>query len=263
MSKIPILIPSLPEQKAIAELLFTWDEFIEKTERLIKEKDRRLVAYSRNLFDRKNNGKYGGWKSVSLKEVLLEHGNNSTGNEEVYSVSVNKGLVNQIEHLGRSFSAANTDNYNRVHFGDLVYTKSPTGNFPLGIIKQSYTQKDVIVSPLYGVFTPKTFNLGVVLDFYFSSPLRARNYLFPIIQKGAKNTIAITNKTFLSKKLYLPVNESAQQVVAEYVITARSEIVILKNIVEKYKTQKRGLMQKLLVGEWRMKSEILNKKKEA
>ena len=253
----PIYLPPLPEQKAIADLLSTWDEAIEKTERLIRAKEKRLDAYARDLFDSKNDGKYQGWKVVNLKTVLTEHCDKSTGSEEVYSVSVHKGLVNQIEHLGRSFSAANTDNYNCVHYGDIVYTKSPTGDFPLGIVKQSYTEKDVIVSPLYGVFTPKTFNLGIVLDFYFSSPARARNDLFPIVQKGAKNTIAITNKTFLSNKLHLPIDEQIQKNVAEFVHVAREEIDLLKQLAEKYKKQKRGLMQKMLTGEWRIKLEIV------
>jgi len=136
---------------------------------------------------------------------------------------------------------------------DIVYTKSPTGDFPLGIVKQSYTKEDVLVSPLYGVFTPKSFDLGVALDFYFSSPARARNYLFPIIQKGAKNTIAITNKTFLSKTLHLPVEADAQKKLGEFLIAAKEEIAVLKSLAEKYKEQKRGLMQKLLTGEWRVK----------
>jgi len=256
-------LPPIHEQKAIADLLSTWDEAIQKTERLITTKGKRLDAYARDLFDRKNDGKYEGWKVVKLKTVLTEHRDTSTGSEKVYSVSVHKGLVNQIEHLGRSFSAANTDNYNRVHYGDIVYTKSPTGDFPLGILKQSYAEKDVIVSPLYGVFTPRTFNLGIVLDFYFSSPARARNYLFPIVQKGAKNTIAITNRTFLSKTLHLPIDEWVQKNVAEFVFAAREEIDLLKKLAEKYKTQKRGLMQKMLTGEWRVKPEIVNQYIEA
>ena len=256
--KLKITYPPLPEQRAIAELISIWDDAIENTERLINSKIKRLEAYAADLFDRKNNGKYPGWELVKLKNVLTEHGHKSTGDEEVFSVSVHKGLVNQIEHLGRSFSAANTDHYNRVQFGDIVYTKSPTGDFPLGIVKQSFVEHDVIVSPLYGVFTPNTFDLGMVLALYFSSPIRARNYLFPIIQKGAKNTIAITNKTFLSKTLHLPIEESAQKVVAEYIYTARKEIDLLNQLAEKYKTQKRGLMQKMLTGEWRVKPEIVN-----
>lgn len=263
LKAFPVLLPPLPEQKAIADLLSTWDEAIETTERLIQAKEKQLDGYARSLFVHKNDGKHEGWKVVKLKTVLIEHGDMSTGSEEVYSVSVHKGLVNQIEHLGRSFSAANTDNYNRVYYGDIVYTKSPTGDFPLGIVKQSYAKEDVIVSPLYGVFTPKTFALGVVLDFYFSSPARARNYLFPIVQKGAKNTIAITNRTFLSQTLHLPIDERAQKNVAELVSAAREEIDLLKQLADKYKIQKRGLMQKMLTGEWRIKPEIVNRYMEA
>lgn len=255
ISTLPLELPPLPEQKAIAEVLSVWDRAIEKTERLIQAKEKRLEAYGRTIFDRTEAGKHLGWKLIKLEAVLDEHGDASTGKEEVYSVSVHKGLINQIEHLGRSFSAANTDHYNCVHYGDIVYTKSPTGDFPLGIVKQSSALEDVIVSPLYGVFTPKTFNLGVVIDFYFSSPTRAKNYLFPIIQRGAKNTIAITNKAFLLASLNLPVEESLQREIAEYVLASRKEVDLLKKLAEKHKLQKRGLMQKLLTGEWRVKTE--------
>ena len=93
IGKFKILLPPLPEQKAIADLLTTWDEAIEKTERLIQAKKRRLDAYARELFDRRNDGKYDGWKVVKLKSVLTEHGDKSTGLEDVYSVSVHRGIM--------------------------------------------------------------------------------------------------------------------------------------------------------------------------
>lgn len=263
IKEIPLHLPPLPEQKAIADLLSTWDSAIEKTERLIAAKEKALEAYGRELFDRNSDGMRSGWKVVKLQTVFTEHGDSSTGKEKVFSVSVHKGLINQVEHLGRSYSAENTDHYNRVHFGDVVYTKSPTGDFPLGIVKQSAITDDVIVSPLYGVFTPVTFELGTVVDFYFSSPSRTRNYLAPIVQKGAKNTIAITNTTFLSNTMNLPIEHEVQKRVAEFVETARDEIRVLKDIAAKYKEQKRGLMQKLLTGEWRVKPEIVNQYMEA
>ena len=205
------------------------------------------------MFGRTNQKNKQNWESVSLSSVLIEHGDKSTGEEEVYSVSVHKGLVNQVEHLGRSFAAKNTSNYNCVHYGDIVYTKSPTGDFPLGIVKQSLIKEDVIVSPLYGVFTPKSFELGTILDFYFSSPTNANNYLHPIAQKGAKNTINITNKIFLSAKLYLPLDLKEQKKIAEFIQSVKQETSILQQLLENYKKQKQGLMQKLLTGQWRIK----------
>ena len=44
LRKMPLSLPSIPEQTAIADLLFTWDAAIEKTEQLIAAKEKRLNA---------------------------------------------------------------------------------------------------------------------------------------------------------------------------------------------------------------------------
>ena len=51
IKEIPILVLPLPEQKAIAELLSTWDKAIEKTERLIQAKEKRLNSYVQRVID--------------------------------------------------------------------------------------------------------------------------------------------------------------------------------------------------------------------
>lgn len=189
------------------------------------------------------------WVEKKLSEVLFEHGERSTGVEEVFSVSVHKGVVNQIEHLGRSFSAANTENYKRVLPGDIIYTKSPTGDFPFGIIKQSKVTKPVIVSPLYGVFKPETIALGVILDAYFEYPGNAFNYLVSIIQKGAKNTININNETFLSKSLILPIDKTEQQKIADCLSSLDDFITAENQKLVELKAHKKGLMQNLFPAE--------------
>lgn len=248
-----VALPPLREQRKIAEILRTWDEALEKLTALRALNIRRRVWFRTHIFTGKVRmpGFTGEWREVPLGTVLHEHGLSSTGVEEVYSVSVHKGLVNQVEHLGRSFSAANTDHYNRVLPGDIVYTKSPTGDFPLGIIKQSKINREVIVSPLYGVFTPQTYALGVILDALFESPLAARNYLHPLVQKGAKNTIAVTNSQFLKGKLRLPMDPAEQAAIADIVDASHAECAGIETEIEALTRQKRGLMQKMLTGEWR------------
>lgn len=254
---VPIGVPPLSEQRKIAEILQTWDEAIEKLTALRKANLSRRVWMRSHLFTGliRMPGYTGAWHDVTLGQVLTEHRLNGTGAEEVYSVSVHKGLINQIEHLGRSFAAADTSHYNRVLPGDIVYTKSPTGEFPLGIIKQSKITQEVIVSPLYGVFTPATHALGVILDALFESPIAVRNYLHPLVQKGAKNTIAITNRRFLEGKLRLPMDPAEQAAIAEVVATTQAELACIDAEIEALTRQKRGLMQKLLTGEWRVKVE--------
>ena len=246
--------PPLPEQRKIAEILRTWDEAIEKLEALRAANLQRRVWMRTHLFTGRTRlpGYTGEWREVALGKVLTEHGLQGTGAEEVFSVSVHKGLINQIEHLGRSFAAAETGHYNRVLPGDIVYTKSPTGDFPLGIIKQSKISAEVIVSPLYGVFTPATRALGVILDALFESPIAVRNYLHPLVQKGAKNTIAITNRRFLEGKLRLPMDHAEQSAIAEVVEVSQAELTAIDAEIEALTRQKRGLMQKLLTGEWRV-----------
>lgn len=254
LRKLPIPDVPLPEQRKISEILRTWDEALEKLTALRAANLKRRVWFRTHLFTGKVRlpGHTGEWRSVPLSEVLTEHGLKGTGAEEVFSVSVHKGLINQIEHLGRSFAAAKTDHYNRVLPGDIVYTKSPTGDFPLGIIKQSKIEQEVIVSPLYGVFSPTTYALGVILDALFESSLAARNYLHPLVQKGAKNTIAVTNRQFLEGKLRLPMDPAEQAAIADVVNTSHAELAGIDAEIEALTRQKRGLMQKLLTGEWRV-----------
>lgn len=254
LEKLPILLPPLPEQRKIAEILRTWDEAIEKLTALRSANLSRRVWMRSHLFTGRTrlSGYSGAWRDVTLGQVLTEHRLQGTGAEEVFSVSVHKGLINQIEHLGRSFAAADTSHYNRVLPGDIVYTKSPTGEFPLGIIKQSKIAQEVIVSPLYGVFTPATHALGVILDALFESPIAVRNYLHPLVQKGAKNTIAITNRRFLEGKLRLPMDPAEQAAIAEVVATTQAELACIDAEIDALTRQKRGLMQKLLTGEWRV-----------
>lgn len=257
ISEIQVPLPPLPEQRKIAEILRTWDLGVEKLEALRAANLRRRIWMRSHMFTGRARlpGFSGDWREVTLGEVLTEHGLQGTGAEEVFSVSVHKGLVNQIEHLGRSFAAAETSHYNRVLPGDIVYTKSPTGDFPLGIIKQSKISQEVIVSPLYGVFTPATRELGVILDALFESPLAVRNYLHPLVQKGAKNTIAITNRRFLEGRLRLPMDPAEQAAIAAVIDVSQAELNAIVSEIDLLTRQKRGLMQKLLTGEWRVKVE--------
>jgi len=246
-------IPSLPEQKKIADFLGAVDGKLSA----LREKEAALTRFKRGLmqalfsqtlrFTRDDGSSYPDWEKVRLSKVMNEHGHKSDSSETVFSVSVHKGLVNQVEHLGRSFAAKNTDHYNRVLPGDVVYTKSPTGDFPLGIVKQSRIEHPVIVSPLYGVFTPETFALGIILDAYFCSAVNTSNYLKPIVQKGAKNTINVTNSGFLSNKLWLPRDPEEQQKIASALTAMDAKISTVGQKVARLSAFKKGLLQQMFV----------------
>lgn len=190
---------------------------------------------------------YSDWEATMLSDVLTERGQKSTGAEEVYSVSLTKGLVNQIEHLGRSYAAADTSKYKLACPGDVIYTKSPTGDFKWGIVKQSAIDKNVIISPLYGVFIPQNTDLGFIIEAYFSSNVRAHNYLITQVRKGAKNTINVSNDEFLAKAIYLPTDEREQKKIADFIRLLDEEIDLESKKVEAYKNIRNGVLQHLFV----------------
>ncbi len=185
------------------------------------------------------------WELRPLSDFLHEHKTKSDGQCEVYSVSVSKGVINQMEYLGRSFAATDTSKYNLVKTNDIIYTKSPTGAFPYGIVKQNKNPFNVIVSPLYAVYTPINKYIGYILDSYFENPINLNNYLSSLVQKGAKNTIQITNDTFISKAIYLPINEIEQQKIADCLSALDDMINAEGQKTEALREYKCGLMQQL------------------
>lgn len=250
---IEIPFPSAEEQEKMAESFALIDKAMRNQQQLIDALETRRNGLLQQIFSQEirfkadDGSDFPDWEDTMLSDVLTERKLKSTGNEEVYSVSVTKGLVNQIEHLGRSFAAEDTSKYKIVKPGDVVYTKSPTGNFKWGIVKQSMIDKDVIVSPLYGIFIPKSYAFGFILDAYFSSSVRAHNYLITQIRKGAKNTINITNDVFLEKEICLPTSEEEARKIQSFVELLDRQIQIEKEKLEAIKLVKKGLLQQMFI----------------
>lgn len=245
--------PTIAEQKKIASCLSDIDSLIAAQSQIVaavKEKKKGLIQ---QLFPRNGEttprlrfpGFTGEWEEKPLSSFLHEHKTKSDGRCEVHSVSVAKGVINQVEYLGRSFAAADTSKYNLVKPNDIIYTKSPTGAFPYGIIKQNKNPYNVIVSPLYAVYTPVTKYLGYILDSYFENPVNTNNYLSSLVQKGAKNTIQITNDTFVSKSMRLPSDANEQKKIAECLMALDDIIIEATAKLEALKAHKKGLMQQL------------------
>lgn len=196
------------------------------------------------------------WNKVKLNEVLKEHKSRNSKSEfdEVFSVAKEKGVINQIEHLGRSYASDNITNYKVVFPDDVVYTKSPTAGFPFGIIKQNKMDRTGVVSVLYAAFRPQNQYLGLLLDYYFSLPVNTYNYLVPLVHKGAKNTMNIGNEDFLNgAKICLPTDISEQRKIADYLITNDKRIEQLKEKKELLEKYKKGITQKIFSQQLRFK----------
>ena len=237
--------PCLQEQQKIVKLLSMLDERIEVQNKIIEKYESLIQAI---IYQKKMDGiREGNWQKTELSKVLQERTEKNINGYTVCSVSVSQGVINQIEYLGRSFAAKETSHYNIVKYGDIVYTKSPTGDFPYGIVKRSYIKNAVAVSPLYGVYKPINDNIGVFLHFYFMQSNNAFNYLHPLIQKGAKNTINITNARFLENSIPLPKTEDEVVYIANALTSIQTKIDLEKSLLCSYEKEKQYLLRQMFI----------------
>jgi len=244
-ASFPIFTTTLIEENKISTLLSLIDKRIATQNKIIEKYESLIQAI---IYKAKMDGiSKGTWRKIDLYEVLQERNEKNVEGRTICSVSVSQGVVNQIEYLGRSFAAKQTSHYNVVKYGDIVYTKSPTGDFPYGIIKRSDIREDVAVSPLYGVYIPANDSMGVILHFYFMQPYNAFNYLHPLIQKGAKNTINISNGRFLENSVPLPVSESEANAIAVMLKSIQAKIEIEKKLLQSYAKEKEYLLHQMFI----------------
>lgn len=244
-SSFPIYTTSIEEESKIAKLLSLLDERIATQNKIIDKLQSLIKGIMVEL--QKQGVNKGTWKKVFLSDVLTERNERNTNLFQVFSVSVSQGVVNQVDYLGRSFAAKDTSKYNVVHYGDLVYTKSPTGSFPYGIVKQSLNLENVAVSPLYGVYKPKSLAVGAYLHEYFMSEINTHNYLHPLIQKGAKNTINITNQRFLENCVLLPTNINELLQISKLLRSLNNKIKYQQDILQQYQKQKQYLLRQMFI----------------
>ena len=234
--------PTQDETDKIAKLFLLLDERIATQNKIIEK----LESLIRGIVTKICSGAFVKGKYVFLRDILIERHIKNTENYEVYSVSVSQGIINQIDYLGRSFAAKETLHYNVVNYGDIVYTKSPTGDFPYGIVKRSHILKPVAVSPLYGVYQPKNDYIGKYLHLYFKSPINTKNYLHRLIQKGAKNTINITNSHFLDNNVFIPEKPELINIV-NLTSAIEDKLVLASRMLDSLKSQKGYLLSKMFI----------------
>ncbi len=154
---IKIPLPPLPEQKAIAELLSTWDEALDKTERLIQAKEANLKGQIQRIMG-KEAIDANGWSMVHLGELFSEV-TRKVGEKELtpYSISAGIGFVSQREKWGKDISGSQHKNYTHLKAGEFSYNKGNSKRYQQGCV---YLLKDgeICVPNVFISFKPKAKN---------------------------------------------------------------------------------------------------------
>ena len=143
-------------------------------------------------------------------------------------------------------SSEDKSKYLRICPGDIGYN---TMRMWQGV--SALSSLEGIVSPAYTICTPKKGIDGEFMAYLFKLP-RVINLFYRYSQGLTSDTWNLKYKHFKQIKVTVP-EVDEQKSIARILKFCDEEIDLLKKQAEGYRKQKRGLMQKLLTGKWRVK----------
>ena len=243
LERFRIYLPKIQDQKRIASLLSFWDIASEKAERLIAAKENGFIWLVKSLItDRRD-----GWEHLKADRIFRNISEKGNGDAELLSVTQDKGVIPRTMLEGRVMSPeSGTESYKLIKKGDFAISLR---SFQGGI---EYSRYQGLISPAYTVLRPI---IAIESEFYrhfFKSYLFIEKYL-RIAVIGIRDGKQISIPDFMTIKIpVLPLDQQKQ--IASILNIAQQEIDLLKKQAEAYRRQKRGLMQKLLTGEWRVRA---------
>jgi type I restriction enzyme S subunit len=245
---IPIQIPPVVEQRKIAEILLTWDKAIEKLEALYfaKSTSYELVSDALMFKRRRLTGFVGDWPLRRLGEVTREltrrNSSGKLGRELVMGVTNSRGIVPMRDQT----IGVDLKRYQILPPRAFAYNPM---RINVGSIAMSRLSSEVLVSPDYVLFE----SLPGALDSDYLDHLRQSHFWSHYINAGGSGSVRMRTYYADLAVLKLQIPDIAEQMAISAVLnTMREEI----NLIEKQRAaiseQKRGLMQKLLTGVWRV-----------
>ena len=247
-SKYYVTLPPLSEQKAIASLLETWDTAIEKTEALIAAKEKQFKWLLKTLIsDQQDNPE---WRKVKLGELGAIHSggtpstqDSSNWNGDIFWLTpseVTKLSEKYIDSTERQITQKGLSSTTLLPRNCLIVcTRATIGDCCINTVPMAINQGFKCIHPHK--------DYSVTFLYYTFQLLKAQ-----LVRVSCGNTFGeVSRKDFASILISVP-SLLEQKAIAAHLNTAQQEIIMLKQLAEQYCTQKRGLMQKLLTGKWRI-----------
>jgi|SRR5690554_1079942 len=230
INNLKVILPPFPEQQKIATILSTWDRAIAKQQQLIAAKQ----EYKKGLMQLLLTGKLrfagfeGEWETKTLSDILIigngrDHKHLPDGDIPVYGTGGIMRYVNDYLFDGKS----------------------------VGIGRKGTIDKPVFLEGKFWtvdtLFYCHSFKESIAIYIY---------YLFLTINwkkyNEASGVPSLSQNTIKKIKVSIP-KVKEQQKIACVLSAAGSEIALLESELEQMREQKRGLMQRLLTGEVRVK----------
>ena len=241
--RMKIRVPPLPEQRKIAEILRTWDEAIEAATKLVTALNARREALRTKLVTEAD---IGGRLTV-FGEFLKESrilGSDGASARKITVKLYGKGAVPKSDRRDGSTKTR----YYRRSPGQLIYSKLDFLNGAFALVPESLQGYETSLDlPAFDI--SEHVNSKWLIE-YLTRPAYYTAQLY--LARGQRKARRIAPDDFLASPVKLP-QRARQDEIAELFAVADREIALRETELDTLTRQKRGLMQKLLTGEWRVK----------
>lgn len=234
--------PPLSEQTQIAEILGTWDTALNKLTALLAAKEEQISGLRDALMARASHNGRPALFGDFLTESRIPGGDGTTANK----ISVRlygKGAVQKNEPRSGS---ANTRYYRRA-VGQIIWSKLDFLNGAFALVGPELAGCESTLD-LPAFDCDPTVNPIWLIE-YLTRPAYYTRQIH--LARGQRKARRIAPDDWLASPVRLP-DRATQDQIANVLSCARSELALLVNEIEALTRQKRGLMQKLLTGEWRV-----------
>lgn len=248
LSGIEISLPSMKEQRRIAQVLSTWDMAIGATERLLANCQRRkhaLVAKFLSTIE---------WKRVRLDEIATRVTRESDDDDHpVLMISAATGFIPQSEMYSRFMAGKSLEKYILLRQGEFAYNKGNSKTYEFGCVYPLENFKDGLVPHVYVCFAmDESICVRSFYKYLFESDY-LRDQLGALVNTGVRNNglLNIRPADFMSTKVPVPPMPE-QKRIAEILGTASATVRILELSIERLRGEKAALTQQLLTGKRRV-----------
>jgi type I restriction enzyme S subunit len=242
ITRAAIALPSEVEQMVLATTLECWDMAIEKVEQLIGTKNQHrdaLIARLYALSDRKG-------QTSRFDEFLKESVEVGTSGRHARKITV-KLYGNGVFAKDEKREGSEQTQYFVRHAGQLIYSKLDFLNGAFGIIPPELDgYESTLDLPAFDIAA--SINPVWLLG-YLTRPAYYTRQVG--LARGQRKARRVHPSDLLASDVRVPPRD-LQDRIAEILTASSDEIEFSKQLLQSLKRQKRGLMQKLLTGQWRL-----------